>query len=326
MKICTIAIPVYNREKELGNALESALSQAGDDIEILVIDNCSTDRSWEIANSFADPRLRLVRNATNLGLFGNFNRCLELAQGRYIRILGSDDRLLPGCVRAEVELMERHANASILSTRAWAVDETYRRKRVIADLMAPGKYRGAEMISATLWMLSHYNGTPLNLPSGILLRKSATEQAGLFDTHMRLLGDVDYWLKMMTVGDVLIVDRFGCEIMEHSGQETFALNSKGYYTSELLMLVRRWASYLHRRGIYDQVIEQSAVCSLLIAINLLRAKHMQAARLYWITATTQKLSYLHLASAALRRAKVRWQYRRDKIDPFVKTLAVGRNI
>jgi hypothetical protein len=313
---------VYNREKLLPAAIESALRQEGDDIEILVIDNCSTDRSWEVANSFANPRLRLVRNDTNLGLFGNFNRCLELARGAYIRILGSDDRLVPGCIRHEVEVMARHPNVSLLSTRAWAVDESYNRTRVMADLLAPGEYRGEEMIGATLWMLSHYNGTPLNLPSGILLRASSAARAGRFHTGMRLLGDVDYWLKMMTAGDVLILDRFGCEIMEHSGQETFHLNRNGYYTTELLMLVRRWSAELRARGIYEHIVEQSAVCSLLMTINYLLEKQRDSARLYWITATTQGLSLAGLGSGLVRRAWIRWLFRRQKIDPFVKTLAV----
>jgi GT2 family glycosyltransferase len=320
---CTIAIPVYNRAELLRHAIESALSQPGDDLEILVIDNCSTDGSWEIATSFTDPRLRLVRNETNLGLFGNFNRCLELARGDYIRILGSDDRLAPGCIRGEIEEMDRRPNVGVFSTRAWAIDESGNRKRVMADLMPPGEYRGEEMIGATLWMLSHHNGTPLSLPSGILLRRSAALRAGWFRTDMRLLGDVDYWLKMMTVGDVLIVDRFGCEIMEHRGQETFHLNHSGYYTTELLMLVRRWSAYLHQRGIYDRVVEQSAVCSLLIAVNYLRERRRESARLYWITATTQGLSPVQLGLALVRRAWVRRQFRRQKIDPFVRTLAAN---
>ena len=320
---CTIAIPVYNREKLLGQAIESALAQQGDDVEILVVDNCSTDRSWEIARGYADPRLRLVRNERNLGLFGNFNRCLDLARGAYVRILGSDDRLLPGCLRGEVDAMERHPNVGLLSTRGWAVDETYRRKRVVGDLMAPGEYRGAEMIGATLWMLSHYNGTPLNLPSGILLRRSATERAGRFTEDMRLLGDVDYWLKMMTAGDVLIVDRFGCEILEHTGQETFELNNGGYYATELLLLARRWSAHLRRQGVYQQIVEQSAVCSLLLGVNYLMGKRPDAARLYWITATTQGISYRGLVAGLVRRARVRRLYRRHKIDPFVKTLAAG---
>jgi glycosyltransferase involved in cell wall biosynthesis len=326
MTICTIAIPVYNRERQLGQAIESALAQDGSDIEILVIDNCSTDRSWEIANSYRDPRLRLVRNETNLGLFGNFNRCLELSSGRYLRILGSDDRLIPGCIRQEVDLIERHPNVGLLSTRSWAVDASYRRTRMMADLLRPGEYRGQDMIGATLWMLAHHNGTPLNLPSGILLRKSATELAGRFDLHMRLLGDVDYWLKMMTAGDVLITDIFGCEVMEHTGQATFSLNSSGYYSYELSMLARRWSPYLSRQGIREQVVEQLAICALLIAMNYLRKRHFKPAGLHWISATSQGLSPVEFGRGVFRRIWVRWQYRRNHIDPFVKTLPVANGL
>src|SRR4051794_31293108 len=82
--VCTIAIPVYNREDLVRGAIESALQHQQADLEILVIDNCSTDRTAEVARSYEDPRLRVVVNDSNLGLFGNFNRCLELATGKYI--------------------------------------------------------------------------------------------------------------------------------------------------------------------------------------------------------------------------------------------------
>src|SRR5579885_2083954 len=101
MTLCTIAIPVYNRAQLVRQALESALAQDLENTEILVIDNCSTDGTWETLHEYSDPRLRLVRNPTNVGLFGNLNRCLELAEGKYLRILCSDDRLLPGCIRTE---------------------------------------------------------------------------------------------------------------------------------------------------------------------------------------------------------------------------------
>ncbi|GAI98190.1 unnamed protein product [marine sediment metagenome] len=112
---CTIAIPVYNREDLIRRAVESALAQNVPDLEILVVDNCSTDRTWDVLHTYSDSRLRLVRNERNMGLFGNFNRSLQLAQGKYFRLLCSDDKLPPNCLMSEIDMMEQHENVVLLS-------------------------------------------------------------------------------------------------------------------------------------------------------------------------------------------------------------------
>src|SRR5450432_379001 len=98
---CSIAIPVFNRRDLVHNALRSAIAQAVPNLEILVVDNCSTDGTWEALQAIRDPRLHLVRNDSNLGLFGNFNRCLELSRGEYVCLLGSDDDLTEGFLARE---------------------------------------------------------------------------------------------------------------------------------------------------------------------------------------------------------------------------------
>lgn len=89
--LVSICIPTYNRASMVSDAIRSALNQTYSPIEVLVVDNASTDTIEEVVRSFHDPRLKFVKNDKNLGLFGNFNRCIELAQGKYIHILHSDD-------------------------------------------------------------------------------------------------------------------------------------------------------------------------------------------------------------------------------------------
>ena len=87
----TIAIPVYMRILGFKNALESALLVEGAS-EILVIDdNSNHDKFEEICNSFKDTRIRYLKNKENIGLFGNWNKCIEEANGDFVSILCSDD-------------------------------------------------------------------------------------------------------------------------------------------------------------------------------------------------------------------------------------------
>jgi glycosyltransferase involved in cell wall biosynthesis len=91
--LVSILIPVYNREHIISETIKSALNQSYQHIEIIVVDNCSTDGTWEIINSFSssDVRVKAFRNGTNIGPVRNWIRCAAEASGRYSKILWSDD-------------------------------------------------------------------------------------------------------------------------------------------------------------------------------------------------------------------------------------------
>ncbi len=89
----SILIPVYNRENFIAECIESALAQTYSDIEVVVVDNASTDGTWEICQKYAekDQRVRIFRNDNNLGPVKNWKRCFDEACGHYGKILFSDD-------------------------------------------------------------------------------------------------------------------------------------------------------------------------------------------------------------------------------------------
>jgi glycosyltransferase involved in cell wall biosynthesis len=107
--LVSILIPVYNRENMIATALSSAMAQTYPNIEIVVVDNCSTDRTYEVVQEYArrDQRIRCFRNDENLGPVRNWKRCLEYSRGEYVKILFSDDWLEPDAVeRLLIPLME----------------------------------------------------------------------------------------------------------------------------------------------------------------------------------------------------------------------------
>src|SRR5215471_15183851 len=89
----TVCLPVYNGEKFLSEAIDSVLAQTLQNFELIVVDDGSTDGSAGIASGFAasDARVKLYRNDTNLGLCANYNKCMELGSGRYIKPFAQDD-------------------------------------------------------------------------------------------------------------------------------------------------------------------------------------------------------------------------------------------
>lgn len=105
----TVMIPAYNAGKYIRDALESALRQDYEDWEVIVVDDCSTDNTYEIAAEFKkDPRVRLFRNRKRLGDYKTRNRILKLARGKYIAPHDADDIMLQGRLRLHVAILERN--------------------------------------------------------------------------------------------------------------------------------------------------------------------------------------------------------------------------
>src|SRR5207244_1635265 len=91
--LVSILVPVHNRREHLPSCLRSALAQTRQDFEIVVVDNASTDGTWEVCQGFAkaDPRVQIFRNPENIGPVRNWQRSFKYAQGHYGKLLFSDD-------------------------------------------------------------------------------------------------------------------------------------------------------------------------------------------------------------------------------------------
>lgn len=104
----SVIIPSYNHGRFLRACIESALAQTHQNLEIIVIDDCSMDDSMLIAQSIKDPRLQVRRNKKNLGTYGTQAAGLEFATGEWISILDSDDIWLPDKVEKQIKALEQH--------------------------------------------------------------------------------------------------------------------------------------------------------------------------------------------------------------------------
>jgi abequosyltransferase len=129
--LLTIAIPTYNRSKflaELLACLETEL--AGQTwIELLVLDNASQDDTQEVvAESTRGLALQYVRNATNIGSDRNFQKCFEMARGKYFLLFGDDDLLVPGAVAKIGDLLKMH-DPDIMSLSSYSFTTDARKER-----------------------------------------------------------------------------------------------------------------------------------------------------------------------------------------------------
>src|SRR5690348_472074 len=120
----SVLIPVYNTEKYIGKTIESVLNQTFRDFELIILDDCSTDKTYEICSKYAtsDQRVVLHRNARNLGMMANWNQGLVYCNQKYFAKLDADDlwheRMLEECYA----IMEKNPGVGLVFSRYALID------------------------------------------------------------------------------------------------------------------------------------------------------------------------------------------------------------
>lgn len=120
--LVSVIIPVYNSEKYLQLAIDSILNQTYTNLELILVNDCSTDRSKEICQSNKDPRIIYLENKENLGITETRNNGFAKASGKYIAILDNDDISLPFRVEHQVKFLEAHPDFGMCGTFYSVID------------------------------------------------------------------------------------------------------------------------------------------------------------------------------------------------------------
>lgn len=118
-QLVSVLIPVYNRELFIAKTIESAINQSYKNIEIIVVDNASTDGTWQIMELYAelDKRIRIFRNPENIGPVLNWKKCIELARGQYAKILFSDDTMSVNFIDKSLTILSNNSDIAFVFCR-----------------------------------------------------------------------------------------------------------------------------------------------------------------------------------------------------------------
>ena len=122
--LVTIGIPTYNRANgNLLKVIERSLAQTYENVEVVVSDNCSTDQTPDLVQAISDPRLRYVRQETNIGPTNNFNFCLETARGEYFLLFHDDDMIDEDFIESCMAAIEPGQSVGTIHTGVRVIDE-----------------------------------------------------------------------------------------------------------------------------------------------------------------------------------------------------------
>lgn len=236
----TIAIPTYNRSEFLKASLQSVLGQDYSDFQVLVLDNASTDDTEAVVRSFTDSRITYVRNETNIGMFRNCNRAIELNSSPYLSILGDDDLLLPNFIHTSALALDDHPQAGLSVAQPGFID-TYgvslpMAGRELSDNLPEGLIDGLAFIhqiaDGRKWILRS---------SAIMFRASALAAIGAaFDTpHSKYMFDLNLYLRLAAQFDLFFIPKELAKVRFHVEQVSqIAFHSPGEPGSLAVMAER----------------------------------------------------------------------------------------
>lgn len=232
--LVSICIPTFNGAPFLALCLDSVLSQSLGNAEVLVVDDQSTDDTWDIICRYrqAHPRLRAYRNQHNLGLVGNWNRCVELAQGRWIKFLFQDDLMEPNCLERMVEAGERTGRPLVACRRDFifegvsteVVDEY---EKFTTTISLDAATRGREDLGPEDFCQAALHFGSANFvgePSSTLIRRDVFEGLGAFRGDIIQLCDLEFWLRVGVNFGMAYVPETLAHFRVH-GQSTTSKNS-----------------------------------------------------------------------------------------------------
>lgn len=224
----SVIITSFNYEAYVSRALQSAMDQKADGMEIVVVDNASDDDSWAIIqeNAKRDPRVRTFRNEHNVGMIGNHILGLELARGERVLFLSADDFLLPGHVSRLVAAHREHPEIDYIFTSYVKVDEN---DRLIRFFGHPGHLRGAYYGGRNEFAGLLTYDCYMCFPTTLFLRAELLRHGG-FRADVTA-GDLDTYLRLATEGArFAFLDTAGVAVrlhaLEASGEGTYVATGR----------------------------------------------------------------------------------------------------
>lgn len=196
----SVCVPLYNKVRYVAAALESVLAQTFTDLELVVLDNASTDGSGAVAREVAarDPRVVLVHHAATVPAPQNFRRVVELARAPLVKVLNADDLLHPTVLARQVAVLDAAPGVAVVSCRHHLVDDDGRvvaRDRVLRTPDLVGRQDRAAVVRRVV----RHGGNPLGVPGDMLFRRAAYDACGGYPDDPFVL-DVGLAVRLVTAG------------------------------------------------------------------------------------------------------------------------------
>ena len=204
--VVSVLTTCYNRADFVAETIESVLAQSFEDFEYIIVDDGSTDGSFDVILDYAkrDSRIQAYQNESNLGDYPNRNKAASYAKGKYLKYIDSDDILYPHALDVCVRYMEQFPNAGLGLTKL------HTQERPLPELLSPVEAYQRHFLSGGLFS---------NAPGSSVIRRSSFEEVNGF-SGARMIGDFEMWMKLGRKFDVALLPGLINWDRQHPGQES----------------------------------------------------------------------------------------------------------
>ena len=241
--LVSIVIPAYNNENTIIATLESIRNQSYKNIEIIIIDDNSKDKTLQLVTEQQkkDNRIKIYHNSTNLGMIGNWNKCIQMSNGEFVKLVCADDLLDKNEIEKETEAMILNPTVNLVESDTRLIDINGRKIGFFKRYHKSGLVKGKK-IARTSIIWNNFFGAPVNN----LIRKSVLDKTGYFDEQFTYILDFDMWMKIACTGDVYIIHELlnSFRIRNDSNTGNLIGKDRETYVAEHQRLVDKYAGEL----------------------------------------------------------------------------------
>ncbi len=192
--LITVIIPVFNAQKYLRVALQSTLSQSYRTIEVICVDDSSTDESWKLLQQIAktDRRMKVLRLEKNQGLSVALNRAIENAQGEFIARMDADDIMLPDRLEKQLTYLLSHPSVVGVGGQCIRIDDN-------------GTYLGIKTFPLAHKEIASmvFRGSPIQHPTLMLRRSMIPKDFTWYNPSLRIGEDYDLYYRLLHFGQLV---------------------------------------------------------------------------------------------------------------------------
>lgn len=210
--LVSVVIPVYNANGFLSAAINSILNQTYKNLEIIIVDDGSTDETPKILKSFAkkDKRVKILTNNKNLNIATSLNRGIKLAKGNYIARMDADDISLPNRIEKQMEYLLAHPDIVILGGQCKTIDT---RDKTIGHKLFP--------VTDTEIRDALYYENPIQHPTVIFNKELIPKNFSWYNPDLPPAEDYDLFFRLAKFGKLHNLKRFVLKYRQYIGSSTF---------------------------------------------------------------------------------------------------------
>jgi len=213
MKPIVVILPVFDGLPYLKQSVQSVLAQTFHDFDFLILDDGSTDGSWEFLSGLNDSRITLMRNPANKGLFYNLNHMIQHSNSPLIKLWAQDDVMYANCLEKVLSFHGRYPGLGFSYTGRDTIDEE--------GLITTPEFldHTPELVSPELHTrIAFFVGSIAGNIANVTLSRAALEKVGLFREDMRISGDFDMWVRLAREHSAGYIHSRLIQLRDHSGQ------------------------------------------------------------------------------------------------------------